>query len=149
MAEAAAALTSASRPRVEFVTRAAIEVAPAVVTAVSTTVVSFLPVFFLTGRDQRLFAPLAWTKTFAIVASLIVAITLVPALCRMFLRSARTPVWAAVIGSFAMAILVGIVVPIRLGTSPVRLDHGRKRSVGEAVSRLGNCSGRVHFACLG
>ncbi len=94
--------------RLDVITRAAIEVAPAVVTAVSTTVVSFLPVFFLTGRDQRLFAPLAWTKTFAIVASLIVAITLVPTLCRMFLRSARTPVWAAIVGSLAMAAIVGL-----------------------------------------
>ncbi len=43
----------------------AAEVVPAVITAVSTTIVSFLPVFFLTGRDHKLFAPLAWTKTFA------------------------------------------------------------------------------------
>ncbi len=91
-----------------MIRRAATEVAPAVVTAVSTTLVSFLPVFFLTGRDERLFSPLAWTKTFAIIASLIVAITLVPALCRMFLRSARTPVWAATVGSFAISILVGL-----------------------------------------
>ena len=44
-------------------------------TAVSTTIVSFLPVFFLTGRDHKLFAPLAWTKTFALTASLIVAVS--------------------------------------------------------------------------
>ncbi len=94
--------------RVEVIRRAATEVAPAVVTAVSTTVVSFLPVFFLTGRDARLFSPLAWTKTFAIVASLVVAITLVPALCRIFLRSARTPAWAAVIGSLAISLLTGL-----------------------------------------
>ena len=94
--------------RVEVIRKAATEVAPAVVTAVSTTVVSFMPVFFLTGRDQRLFAPLAWTKTFAIVASLMVAITVVPALCRIFLRSARTPVWAAWIGSLAMAAIAGL-----------------------------------------
>ena len=59
-------------------------------TAVSTTIVSFLPVFFLTGRDHRLFAPLAWTKTFALAASLIVAVTIVPLLCRLFLKSSRT-----------------------------------------------------------
>ncbi len=94
--------------RVEVIRKAAAEVAPAVVTAVSTTIVSFLPVFFLTGRDARLFSPLAWTKTFAIVASLIVAITLVPALCRVFLRSARTPVWAAVPGALALAVLAAL-----------------------------------------
>ena len=45
--------------RSRLIQNAVVEVAPAVVTAVMTTVVSFLPVFFLTGRDYRLFAPLA------------------------------------------------------------------------------------------
>lgn len=75
--------------RLEVIRRNAAEVVPAVTTAVSTTVVSFLPVFFLTGRDHRLFAPLAWTKTFALAASLIVAVTVVPMLCRVFLRSTK------------------------------------------------------------
>jgi Cu(I)/Ag(I) efflux system membrane protein CusA/SilA len=77
--------------RDEVIDEAAIEVAPAVVTAVTTTIVSFLPVFFLTGRDYRLFAPLAYTKTFAIAAALIAAITLVPALSKLMLRSVRRP----------------------------------------------------------
>jgi copper/silver efflux system protein len=102
--------SSQTRPsRVDIIRRAAFEVAPAVVTAVSTTVVSFLPVFFLTGRDQRLFSPLAWTKTFAIVASLIVAITVVPTLCRLFLKSSRTPRWAALFGAFGMAAIAGLL----------------------------------------
>ncbi|MCA9016815.1 MAG: efflux RND transporter permease subunit, partial [Planctomycetaceae bacterium] len=49
--------------RLKVIHDAATEVAPAVVTAVMTTVVSFFPVFMLTGRDYKLFAPLAWTKT--------------------------------------------------------------------------------------
>ena len=57
---------------------ATIEVAPTVVTAVATTIVSFLPVFFLTGRDYRLFSPLAYTKTFAIAAAMLTAVTMVP-----------------------------------------------------------------------
>jgi len=76
--------------RMEVIRDAAAEVVPAVMTAVTTTIVSFLPVFFLTGRDYKLFAPLAWTKTFALAASLIVAITVVPALCRIFLHSSRS-----------------------------------------------------------
>ena len=51
--------------RLVVIRESAAEVVPAVITAVSTTIVSFLPVFLLTGRDHRLFAPLAWTKTFA------------------------------------------------------------------------------------
>lgn len=69
------------------------EVAPAVITAVSTTVVSFLPVFFLTGRDYRLFAPLAWTKTFCMVAAVLIAVLLVPLLARLLLRSTQRPRW--------------------------------------------------------
>jgi Cu(I)/Ag(I) efflux system membrane protein CusA/SilA len=50
-------------------------------------------VFFLTGRDLKLFAPLAWTKTFAMFAALLVAVFLVPALCRLLLHSSRWPWW--------------------------------------------------------
>ncbi len=71
--------------------------------------VSFLPVFFLTGRDQRLFSPLAWTKTYAIVASLIVAITVVPTLCRLFLKSSRSTRWAALLGGLGVAALAGLL----------------------------------------
>jgi Cu(I)/Ag(I) efflux system membrane protein CusA/SilA len=87
--------------RLEVIRESASEVVPAVITAVSTTVVSFLPVFFLTGRDYRLFAPLAWTKTFALTSSLIVAVVVVPMLCRIFLRSARMPRWAGLASGLA------------------------------------------------
>ncbi len=81
--------TGGETERLHVINRAASEVAPAVVTAVTTTVVSFLPVFLLTGRDYRLFAPLAWTKTFSLVAALVVAITLVPTLSRLLLSSSQ------------------------------------------------------------
>jgi copper/silver efflux system protein len=91
------------RRRLEVIRDAAAEVVPAVMTAVSTTIVSFLPVFFLTGRDYKLFAPLAWTKTFALAASLIVAVTVVPMLCHLFLRSSRRPRWSGFAVGLAMA----------------------------------------------
>lgn len=96
---------SRERQRSEVICRAAGEVVPAVMTAVSTTIVSFLPVFFLTGRDYKLFAPLAWTKTFALTASLIVAVTVVPMLARTFLRSSRRSAsvsWLAALGMAAL-----------------------------------------------
>ncbi|MCA9124514.1 MAG: efflux RND transporter permease subunit [Planctomycetaceae bacterium] len=101
--------SSAMRPelrekkRIEVIRDAAAEVIPAVMTAVSTTIVSFLPVFFLTGRDYKLFAPLAWTKTFALAASLIVAVTVVPMLARTFLRSSRMPRWVGPLVGLLMA----------------------------------------------
>ena len=58
--------------------RASNEVASAVLTAVSTTVVSFLPVFTMVAAEGKLFRPLAFTKTFALAASVIVALTIIP-----------------------------------------------------------------------
>jgi len=62
----------------EVVYNAATEVGGAVLTAVATTVVSFLPVFTMTGPEGKLFKPLAFTKTFALIASIIVALTILP-----------------------------------------------------------------------
>ena len=58
---------------------AAREVGGAVLTAVATTVISFLPVFTMTGAEGKLFQPLAFTKTFALFASVLVALTVLPA----------------------------------------------------------------------
>jgi len=94
--------------RIEVINEAAGEVAPAVVTAVLTTVVSFLPVFMLTGRDYKLFAPLAWTKTFSLIAALIVAVTMVPLLSRIFLSSSRMKLLPRLIGSLGFAFASGL-----------------------------------------
>ncbi len=88
--------------RLQVIRDSASEVIPAVITAVTTTIVSFLPVFFLTGRDHRLFSPLAWTKTFALAASLIVAVTVVPMLCRVLLRTSRPKKWANIFAGLAL-----------------------------------------------
>ncbi|HRX81435.1 MAG TPA: efflux RND transporter permease subunit, partial [Pirellulaceae bacterium] len=64
--------------RAHVIFRAANEVASAVLTAVSTTVVSFLPVFTMVAAEGKLFRPLAFTKTFALAASVIVALTIIP-----------------------------------------------------------------------
>ncbi|MFH1851493.1 MAG: efflux RND transporter permease subunit, partial [Candidatus Neomarinimicrobiota bacterium] len=63
--------------------RAASEVGGAVLTAVSTTVVSFLPVFTMEAAEGKLFKPLAYTKTFALVASVIIALTVLPPLAHI------------------------------------------------------------------
>ena len=64
--------------KLEVVYRASAEVGSAVLTAVSTTIVSFLPVFSMSGAEGKLFKPLAFTKTFALLASIIVALTIIP-----------------------------------------------------------------------
>ncbi len=54
--------------------------------AVLIMVISFLPVFALTGMEGKMFHPLAFTKTFALIAVSLLSITLVPALIPMFIR---------------------------------------------------------------
>ncbi|MBW2937523.1 efflux RND transporter permease subunit [Aureisphaera sp. CAU 1614] len=54
------------------------EVSGAIVTAVMTTIISFIPVFTMIGAEGKLFRPLAFTKTFALTASIIVALFLIP-----------------------------------------------------------------------
>lgn len=67
-------------PRSHVIAAAVAEVTPAVMTSVATTIISFLPVFALDGARGKLFGPVAWTKTFAIALSVVVALLLLPAL---------------------------------------------------------------------
>jgi Cu(I)/Ag(I) efflux system membrane protein CusA/SilA len=83
-----------------IVAEATSEVSGAVLTAISTTVVSFLPVFAMEGAEGKLFRPLAYTKTFALVSSAFVALIIIPPLAHMVLarRTARahgdSPSWS-------------------------------------------------------
>ena len=74
------------KSRFEVVYGAAAEVGSAVMTAVLTTVMSFLAVFALEAQEGKLFKPLAWTKTLTLLASVTVAMTLTPVLCMYFLK---------------------------------------------------------------
>ncbi|MHC4742010.1 MAG: efflux RND transporter permease subunit [Planctomycetota bacterium] len=76
--------------RLEVIFRAASEVGSAVLTAVATTVVGFLPVFTMTGAEGKLFKPLAYTKTFALIASLIVALTIIPPAAHLLFAKKRS-----------------------------------------------------------
>jgi len=75
------------------VLEASSEVASAVLTAVATTIISFLPVFTMEAAEGKLFRPLAFTKTFALLATIILAITVLPALAQIFFSFARGVAW--------------------------------------------------------
>ena len=68
----------------EVVYAATIEVSSAVVTAGLTTIISFIPVFMLSGAEGKLFGPLAFTKTVALLASMLIALFLIPPFAAMF-----------------------------------------------------------------
>ena len=72
--------------RWHIVEKAAVEVGPALFFSLLIITMSFLPVFALEAQEGRMFAPLAFTKTYAMAASAIVAITLVPVLMGYFIR---------------------------------------------------------------
>ncbi len=65
-------------PTNTIVFNATSEVSGAIITAVLTTIISFIPVFFLIGAEGKLFRPLAFTKTMALTASILVALFLIP-----------------------------------------------------------------------
>ena len=63
----------------------------AVFNSILITLVSFSPVLFLTGQEHKLFSPLVWTKTFAMIGSAFVVIFLVPVLMTLFLKGNIRP----------------------------------------------------------
>ena len=75
-----------ARPRLELVLEAARELGPSIFGSLLIIAISFLPVFTLEAQEGRLFGPLAWTKTFAMLAASLLAITLVPALMNFLVR---------------------------------------------------------------
>jgi len=75
----------------ELVRRAATEVGPPLFFSLLIITLSFLPVFTLEAQEGRLFAPLAWTKTWAMAAAAILSVTLVPVLMGWFIRGRITP----------------------------------------------------------
>ena len=141
-----------SESRIEVVRRASSEVGGAVLTAVATTVVGFLPVFTMEGAEGKLFKPLAYTKTFALVASIILALTVLPAFAYLLmgvrprLRVLRalgasvlvvvglaTSVYWHAVGGAVIALFGGV-----LPRAPVASREGcaRRRMVGEPCRGL-------------
>lgn len=122
--------------RLEVIHRAATEVGGAVLTAISTTVVGFLPVFVMTGPEGKLFRPLAYTKTFALAASVLVAITVIPPLAHLVLgRKApgRRPLRAVDGVIVALGVVLGIVASWWAGVFVVLL--GFRRPLSRLIAR--------------
>ncbi|MGO2103362.1 MAG: efflux RND transporter permease subunit [Psychroflexus halocasei] len=78
--------TGKKQPINTVVFNATSEVSGAILTAVLTTIISFIPVFTMIGAEGKLFRPLAFTKTMALVASLIVALFLIPPFASFLFR---------------------------------------------------------------
>jgi len=77
------------------------EVAMAITAATFTTVAVFLPIAYVQGVAGELFAPLAWTVTFSLVASLLVSLTVLPMLAARFMRLSEGEVFRDPFEEFA------------------------------------------------
>ena len=125
-------LTDDNRWRI--VADAASEVGPPLFFSLVIITLSFLPVFTLEAQEGRLFAPLAFTKTYAMAAAAGLSVTLVPVLMGYFIRGAVTPERKNPINSLLIAVyqpvihwiirfpkatLVGAVVILVVGLWPV------------------------------
>ena len=100
--------------RLEVIYRASSEVGGAILTAIATTVVGFLPVFAMTGAEGRLFLPLAFTKTFCLIGSVVVGITVIPAVAHLMWADRKySPLACRLMG--AMLIAAGILLGWSLG----------------------------------
>lgn len=95
--------------RRDVIFRAASEVSPAVITALTTTIVSFLPVFLLEASEGRLFGPLAWTKTFVLAAALVITIALIPPFAHALFARTKTKRWTR-IGANSTMVLGGLAL---------------------------------------
>src|SRR5208337_2545750 len=77
--------------RMDVIINAAKEVGPSLFFSLLVITVGFLPVFTLQAQAGRLFKPLAYTKTFAMLFSSFLAITLTPVLMTLFIRGKIRP----------------------------------------------------------
>lgn len=80
------AKSDGSKSRVEIIIDSSKQVGRPIFFALILIVVSFLPIFALEGQEARLFSPLAYTKTFAMLMGAILSITLVPVLMILFIK---------------------------------------------------------------
>lgn len=110
-------------PRTQAIRDGAAEVAPAVLTSVMTTVVSFLPLLGLTSREVKLFGPLIWTKSYTMLVALGLAMVILPVAAATLYRArphalsprARSAVMVG-LGLLAFVLLVRDWQPLGAGS---------------------------------
>ncbi|MBU0484204.1 MAG: efflux RND transporter permease subunit [Proteobacteria bacterium] len=108
----------------EIISKAAKEVGPALFYSLLIITVSFLPVFSLGEQSGRMFKPLAYTKTFAMAASAILAITIIPVLMTFFVREEtfapqtsprqRKYTWIATIAAPPLLVVLGALLGFKM-----------------------------------
>ncbi len=100
---------------------ATIEVALAVITALATTIISFLPVFAMEAAEGKLFRPLAFTKTFTMLSALLIGLIIIPTLAHTVFsiridKKSYKKVWniALIVGGVGLSIFSGYYIAMSL-----------------------------------
>lgn len=117
---------------------ASAEVSGAILTAVMTTIISFIPVFTLIGAEGKLFRPLAFTKTFALTASIIVALFLIPPFAAFLFRKKRSKSFMGYAFSILLILtgLIAVVYGYWLGLILMAFGTVRPLKNAELVGRI-------------
>ena len=109
------------KPFVDLIHSSISEVSGAILVGFLTTIISFLPVFFLEAQEGKMFSPLAYTKTIAIVTSFILGVTVIPTLIYYFFSFRITSNnvrkvgnYILVIGGIALIIITGNILYVAL-----------------------------------
>ncbi|KXO13917.1 cation transporter [Moritella sp. JT01] len=105
--------------RWQIISKAASEVGPALFFSLLIITFSFVPVFVLEGQEGKMFAPLAFTKTYAMAASAGLAVTLVPILMGYFIRGKvlpehKNPINRGLIALYRPALAFSLKAPVLL-----------------------------------
>lgn len=106
---------------VAVIYEATTEVAGAVITALSTTIVSFLPVFAMEAAEGKLFRPLAYTKSFTMLAALLIGLIIIPTLANLvfsirFDKNKSKKIWsiALILSGLILSIFTGHYIALAL-----------------------------------
>lgn len=124
--------------RVSKIEKSSQLIGKAVVSSILVTLISFSPILFLSGQEHKLFAPLVWTKTFAMIGSGFVAIMLVPVLMVILLKGKIRPESKHPISRFFTwiygpvirlclrwkKVTLGLAIALVLGSVPLVLNLG-------------------------
>lgn len=126
------------KERIEKIEKSSQLIGKAVISSILVTLVSFSPILFLTGQEHKMFSPLVWTKTFAMIGSGLVAIFLVPVLMTILLKGKIRPESRHPVSRFFMwiygpvirwclkwkKITIALALSLVLGSVPLVLNLG-------------------------
>jgi len=141
----------------ELVHQSATEVGGAVMTSSLTTIISFLPVFTLTGPEGKLFGPVAFTKTFAVAAALVLALALIPPMAHVVFtrRNLKTKALLVINGVVAaLGLWLGFTLSWRFGVPLVFVAAVKTASLflspklREGIPRFLNVAGLAFVVVL-